>query len=127
MTTKPHLSHRAITAYNRLSKDVAALNYLTRVAKPSGVLGEEGRLALTRTLRLANRLYRREAALPVFGVIDPRAPLTNADLVLLVARLTSAGIAFEERYAHLTQGHAEAMETQKHHDAVLARLEGRAP
>ena len=100
---KPNLSPRAITAYNRLSKEVAALNYLTRVAKPAGLLGEDGRTALNRALRIANRLYRRETSMPGFGVIDPRAPLTNADLVLLVARLTTAGQAFEERYAHLSE------------------------
>ena len=101
---KPNLSPRAIAAYNRLSKEVAALNYLTRVAKPAGLVGDEGRLCLSRALRLANRLYRREAAMLSLGAIDPTAPLTNADLVLLVARLTAAGLAFEERYAHLQEG-----------------------
>ncbi|SEQ02969.1 hypothetical protein SAMN05428969_1615 [Devosia sp. YR412] len=101
--TKPHLSQRAIVAYNRLSLEVAALNYLTRIAKPAGTLGLEGRIALDRTLKLAFRLYRREPGLPFSGRIDTSAPLTNADLVLLVARLTTCCTAFEERYAHLKE------------------------
>ncbi|GLQ08633.1 hypothetical protein GCM10007913_05650 [Devosia yakushimensis] len=102
MSSKPHLSQRAIVAYNRLSREVAALNYLVRVAKPSGTLGEIGRECLDRALRIANRLYRREPGLPAFGRIDTREALTAADVSLLVARLSAAGIAFEERYAHLT-------------------------
>jgi hypothetical protein len=109
MSTKPHLSPRAIAAYNRLSREVAALNYLTRIAKPASMLGEDGRTSLNRALRIANRLYRRQTSFPSFGLIDPMAPLTHADLVLLVARLTLAGLAFEERYAHLTEeGRAKA-------------------
>lgn len=123
MTAKPHLSQRAITAYNRLGREVAALNYLVRVTRPACVLGEEGRLTLNQTLRLANRLYRREAAMPGFAAIDPTAALTSADLVLLVARLTSAGIAFEERYAHLMQDYAAEVELQEHRAALLARFE----
>ncbi|MGB3337943.1 MAG: hypothetical protein WBA73_12260, partial [Devosia sp.] len=65
------------------------------------------RMSLGLALRLANRLYRREAGLPSLGVIDPCEPLTVADVVLLVARLTAAGIAFEERYAHLTESGLE--------------------
>lgn len=107
MPTKPHLSQRAIVAYNSLCREVAALNYLVRVAKPSGTLGESGRAALAQALRAANRLYRRESALPRFGRIDPREPLTVADVALLVARLTVAGLAFEERYAHLGEAGLE--------------------
>ena len=102
MSTKPHLSQRAIVAYNRLSREVAALNYLVRITKPSGTLGETGRICLDRALRIANRLYRREPGMPFFGRIDTRELLTQADLALMVARLSVAGMAFEERYAHLT-------------------------
>jgi hypothetical protein len=83
MSTKPHLSQRAIVAYNRLSREVAALNYLVRIAKPSGTLGETGRICLDRALRIANRLYRREPGMPFFGRIDTREPLTQADLALM--------------------------------------------
>ncbi|MET3924689.1 hypothetical protein [Devosia sp. 2618] len=113
MSERPHLSPRAITAYNRLCRELAALNYLTRIAKPSGTLGLEGRLCLNRVLRIANRLYRREPGLPFIGLVDPEAPLTNADLVLLVARLSTACIAFEERYAHLTEAGRYAYETNR--------------
>ena len=117
MLTKPHLSPRAIAAYNRLAREVAALNYLTRIAKPAGLLGEDGRTSLNRALRIANRLYRRETSLPSFGLIDPQAPLTTADLVLLVARLTTAGLAFEERYAHLSEdGRSKAQRGPAGHD-----------
>ena len=106
--TLPHLSPRAITAYNRLAREMAALNYLTISAKPAGVLGEEGRTCLNRALGLANRLFRREKSLPSLGLIDHQAQLTQADLVLLVARLTTASLAFEERYAHLGEDGIQA-------------------
>ena len=110
-TTLPKLSPRAIIAYNRLSREVAALNYLTRSPKPVGALGEEGRRALNRALRMANRLFRREKSLPSLALIDPQDPLTQADIVLLVARLTTASQAFEERYAHLSEhGIQEALD-----------------
>lgn len=103
MSNNPHLSPRAIVAYNRLGREVAALNYLLRATKPSGALGVIGRECLDRALRIANRLYRREPGLPSLGRIDTSEVLTVADLALLVARLTAAGLAFEERYAHLTE------------------------
>ena len=100
----PQLGHRAIHAHSRLAREVAALNYLLRVAKPSGTLGENGRRSLNDVMRLANKLYRHEPGLPHFRLIDPINPLTNADIALMVTRLIAACQAFEERYAHLTNG-----------------------
>ena len=97
----PQLSQRRIIAYNRLSQEVGALNCFTRMTKPTGTLGERSRRELNRALRLANRIYGREAGIPKFRLIDPIDPLSMADLLLLVSRLTTAGMTFEARYAHL--------------------------
>ena len=118
MSTKPHLSPRAVVAYNCLSREVAALNYLVRVAKPSGTLGEAGLTCLGRALRIANRLYRREPGMPSFGRINPREPMTAADVALMVARLSAAGIAFEERYAHLTEAGQSARPVYRSADGL---------
>ena len=123
MSTKPHLSQRSITAYNRLCREVVALNYLVRIAKPAGTLGEVGRSMLGGALRTANRLYRREAGLPGFGRISPTEVLTVSDVALIVARLTTAGITFEERYAHLTEEGAEEAERQARSAALVAQLD----
>ena len=103
MSSQPQLGPRTIVAYNRLARDLAAFNYVVRIAKPSGMLGEAAKRSLNTMLRLANRIYKREAGMPRFALFDPADPLTPADVALLVARLTAAGIAFEERYAHLTE------------------------
>ena len=87
----PRLGRRAIHAHSRLAREVAALNYLLRVAKPAGTLGENGRRSLNDVMRL-----------PSFRLIDPINPLTNADIALMVTRLIVACQAFEQRYAHLT-------------------------
>lgn len=96
------LGHRAITAYNRLSRELAALNYVLRVAKPAGIVSEFTLRGLNRAIRTANRLFCREAELPSFAMLDPITPMTVADFTILVARLTAAALAFEERYARLT-------------------------
>ncbi|MCR6672733.1 hypothetical protein [Devosia ginsengisoli] len=103
MQDKPRLGPRAINAYNRLSREVAALNYVTRVAKPSGPLSEITLRSLNKALHLANRLYRREPGISRFAMFDPRDSISMADFVIIVARLSAASIAFEERYAHLTE------------------------
>ena len=118
MTTLPHLSQRSIIAYNRFARDVAALNYLVRAAKPSGTLSEQGRATVASILRTANRLSRRETGIPFFACIDPHEPLTIADLVLVAARLTMACIAFEEKYAHLSE---EGMDQARAYQARLVR------
>ena len=96
------LGHRAITAYNRLSRDLAALNYVLRIAKPTGTVGEFTLRNLNQAIRTANRLFCREAELPRFAVLDPIMPLSVADFAILVARLSAAALAFEARYARLT-------------------------
>lgn len=50
----------------------------------------------------ANRLFRRHPDLPRFTNVDIGSPMSLADLAILVAQLTSACLAFEERYEHLT-------------------------
>jgi len=102
MPAKPKLGQRAIVAYNRLSRDVAALNYVLRIAKPKDTAGERTLRDLNMALRTANRLFAREASQPSFKLLDPIVPLSNADFLILVTRLTAATQAFEERYAHLT-------------------------
>ncbi|KKC32283.1 hypothetical protein [Devosia psychrophila] len=102
MSTKPHLSQRAIVAYNRFSKDVAALNYVRHV-KPGGPLGSSTVALCNRLVTLANRLFGHEPGLQRFSRIDPVTPMTQSDLVLFTARLTAASTAFEERYFHLTE------------------------
>ena len=102
MSTQPHLSQRAIVAYNRFAKDVAALNYVRHV-KPGGPLGASTVALCNRLAILANRLFGQEPGLPRFFRIDPLTPMTTSDLVLFTARLTAASLAFEERYAHLTE------------------------
>lgn len=99
----PRLGHRTITAYNRLARDVAALNYLLRVKKPADNLGETGRRLLNDALRRANRIYVREPGVTAFRLFDPINPLTAADITLIVAQLTAAGFAFEARYDRLTR------------------------
>ena len=98
----PQLGRRAIQAHSRLAREVAAFNYLLKIAKPTGTLGEIGRRSLNDAMRAANRIYRHEPGLPRFRLIDPVQPLTQADIALMVTRLTVACQAFEERYAHLT-------------------------
>ena len=99
---QPQLSHRAITAYNRLSRDLAALNYVLRVAKPTGMVGDLTLRNFNHILHAANRLFCREAGMPRFVRIDLDRPLTVADFAILVTRLSAAAVTFEERYAHLT-------------------------
>lgn len=101
MSFDAQLGHRAISAYNRLSRDLASLNYVLRVAKPSGTVGEVTLRSLNQAIGIANRLFCREAELPQFAMLDPGVPLTVADFAILVTRLSAAAVAFEERYAHL--------------------------
>lgn len=105
----PHLGRRAIIAYNRLSRDLAALNYVLRIAKPSGMVGDLTLRQFNGICHAANRLFCRELALPRFYMIDLERPLTVADFTILVARLTMAAQAFEERYSHLTASATPAL------------------
>ena len=100
--TTPQLGRRAIIAYNRLSRDLAALNYVLRVNKPTGMVGDLTLRQFNSITHEANRLFCRELALPRFHMIDAERPLTVADFAILVTRLTMAAQAFEERYKHLT-------------------------
>jgi hypothetical protein len=115
MTTPPGLGQRAIKAYNRLARDVAAYNYILRVAKPGGTIGETSRRSLSRSLQIANRLCRREPGQAQFALFDPVDPMTLFDFALYVARLSAACSDFEERYAHLTQaGIDKAAQARRH-------------
>lgn len=101
MPFENRLGHRAMTAYNRLSRELAALNYVLRIVKPTGMVGASTLQSLNHALLTADRLFCREAELPRFGRLDPAKPLTMADFTILVTRLTAAALAFEERYAQL--------------------------
>lgn len=119
--SRRQLGPRTIVAYNRLAREVAAFNYLIRVAKPSSTLGEAARRSLDRTLALANRIYRREPGIRGFTRFDPIDPLTTADVILLVTRLSVAGIAFEERYAFLAEDGLKEEPQLPHNVSFLAK------
>jgi len=97
----PGLGHRAIIRYNRLAKEIGALNYQLRAGKASGAVSPFTITTLNHLIRHANALFKSHADLPRFGWIDPAGHFTWSDLALLVARLTAASLEFEERYAHL--------------------------
>lgn len=101
--TKPQLGPRAIHAYNRLNRELAAFNYVLRISKPSGVASPNTLFTLNGLFVLANRLFRRHRDLPRFINLGLDDGMSQADLAVQVARLTTACLAFEERYAHLTE------------------------
>ncbi len=107
--TLPELGDRSIASYNRLNRDLAAFNYVLRVAKPSGACHAHTLFTLNGLFNRANRLFRRHPDLPRFITVDIDGTMSQADLAILVAQLTSACLGFEERYAHLTKaGRARA-------------------
>ena len=101
MSHPPELGQRAILRYNRLSYDLAAFEYVLRKARPSGTVGPPTLRKLNHMLRTANRLFARHPDLPRFELLDPAAPLTMADLTVILSRLTIGALHFEERYRHL--------------------------
>lgn len=101
--TLPELGNHSIDSYNRLNRDLAAFNYVLRVAKPSGACHAHTLFTLNGLFNRANRLFHRHADLPRFTHVDIGSPMSQADLAILVAQLTAACLAFEERYAHLTE------------------------
>ncbi|SMQ71000.1 hypothetical protein SAMN06295905_1924 [Devosia lucknowensis] len=104
MTDLPHLGPKAIDAYNRFAKELAAFNYALRFAKPSGPVDSHTLFTLNGLIMVARRLFRRHPDLPRFFPVDTQGPMTQADLVITVARLTAASLHFEDRYAHLKMG-----------------------
>lgn len=102
-TRKPTLSPSAIDAYNRLSKELAAFNYTLRIKRVSGPVDYQTLFVLNGLILIARRLFRRHPDLPRFFPIDHNASMTQADLAIYVARLTSACLTFEARYAHLKE------------------------
>ncbi|MFD2646852.1 hypothetical protein ACFSX5_03480 [Devosia albogilva] len=101
MSNPPELGQRAILRYNRLSYELAAFEYVLRKAKPAGAVGAATVHQVNQMLRAANSLFRRHADLPRFDLLDPAAPVTVADLTILLSRLTIGALHFEERYKHL--------------------------
>jgi hypothetical protein len=99
--TRTRLKPATIKAYNRFAKEIAAINFIRR-EKPGGALGSSTLATCNRLIAAANRIFSPEPDLPRFAPIDPGTPMTQADLVLLTARLTAAALEFEARYAHLT-------------------------
>lgn len=97
----PSLGPKAIDAYNRFSKELAAFNYALRGSKLTGTVDRDTLLALNGLIAIAQRLFRRHADLPRFSKVDPDRPMTQADLALHVSRLTSASLHFQDRYDHL--------------------------
>lgn len=110
MEDLPRLSNRRINAFNRLSSDLAALNYVLRKAKPTGALGPSTIRACNLMISNANRLFRREPDLPYIRLAIEDEPFTLADLAIVINRITSASMRFEARYHHYTEeGVAEAV------------------
>ena len=102
MPDQAHLGPRAVRAYNRLAQDIATFNYIVRVAKPSGTIGEPTRRGLLESLRSANRLFKREPSRPHFMLFDPVMPMSLFDFTHYVARLSAACLAYEERHEDQT-------------------------
>ena len=100
--TLPKLGNRGIDSYNRLNRDLAAFNYVLRVAKLPGACHPFTLFTLNGLLIRANRLFRRHADLPQFIHVSIDATMSQADLAIQVAQLTAACLAFEERYEDLT-------------------------
>jgi len=116
--TLPKLGTRGIDSYNRLGRELAAFNYVLRGARPAGVYSTQTMFTLNGLFNRANRLFRRHADLPHFYPVSLDTPLTPADLAVQVANLTAACLAFEERYAHLTQegrSRAQALQALQRH------------
>lgn len=118
--TLPHLGDRSIASYNRLNRELAAFNYVLRVAKPAGACHSHTLFTLNGLFNRANRLFRRHPDLPRFTPVDIGSPMSQADLAILVAQLTSACLGFEERYADLTA-------TGQARDAARRKLEELKP
>jgi hypothetical protein len=102
--TTPHLGPKAIDAYNRFEKELAAFNYALRHAKPKGPVDSHTLFTLNGLILVARRLFRRHPDLPRFFQVNTDGPMSQADLTIYVARLTAASLHFEERYAHLKKG-----------------------
>ena len=100
--TLPQLGKNGIDSYNRLNHELAAFNYVLRAAKTSGACNAHTLFALNGLFNRANRLFRRHPDLPRFIPVDIDSTMSQADLAICVAHLTTACLAFEERYAHLT-------------------------
>ena len=103
MPDQTQLGPRAIRAYNRLARDIAALNYVVHFAKPAGTIGDTTRRELLAAIHTANRLFKREPARARFMLFDPIKPMSLFDFTLHVAKLTAAANDFEARHAHLTE------------------------
>ena len=101
--TLPALGRRSIESYNQLNRDVAAFNYVLRLAKPAGACNAHTLFTLNGLFIRANRLFRRHRDLPQFIHVGLDTALSQADLAVHVARLTAACLAFEECYEHLTE------------------------
>ena len=113
--TLPQLGNRGIDSYNRLNRDLAAFNYVLRVTKHPGACNAHTLFTLNGLFNQANRLFRRHTDLPRFVQVDIDATLSQADLAVIVARLTAACLAFEERYAYLTATGRERAVAKLHH------------
>ena len=103
MTDLPHLGPRAITAYNRFAKDLAAFNYVLQHSGAKGPVGVTTLMTLNGLIATTRRLFRRHPDLPRLLPVDIDTPMTPTDLAIHVARLNAASLHFEERYAHLTR------------------------
>lgn len=103
MTDLPNLGPRAIDAYNRFAKELAAFNYVLDHSKSAGPVQNETLMVLNGLINIANRLFRRHPDLPRFFQVGIYTPMSRTDVAVLVARLTAASQHFEDIYAHLQE------------------------
>jgi hypothetical protein len=97
--TPQNLGHRAAHRYNRLAKELAAFNYVLRRTTLKGPVEIQTFYALNGMIQLANRLFRRHPDIQWFMPIDVDGTMTQADLAIIVARLTAACSAFESKFS----------------------------
>ena len=92
------LGHRHRHAFARLRQDVAALRATPQGRRPAASVGDYSMNLLKDTVTRANRVFRREPGMPRFRGIDRGYPLSSADFVILVGRLSGAVQTFAERH-----------------------------
>lgn len=102
MPDLPHLGPRAINAYNRFARELAAFNYVLRHTKASAPVSDPTLMTLNGLINMARRLFRRHPDLPRFTPFNFTGSMTLTDLNIHIARLNAASVHFEECYADLS-------------------------
>jgi|GEM_PF-1037749 hypothetical protein len=98
MIPYPPLGPRALASYQRLRLEIDALKNVLDQRKPSGNMGLPTVRALESVRHRANKLFCRHADLPWFPWLT-EPTLSQADFVILVARLAAGLRQFEALHA----------------------------